>query len=122
MKVKLHVGLTVIKRVDDETGELEDPAYMVVGYSFHVLIEGKFQRLIEHFGHEPYPNLLSNGYSDFEDILKQVVDCDGIELDSEMCQFFAYTDSYERAMKFKIEVDNFFEKEFETEDYLPNED
>ncbi len=119
MKVKLEPKLRVVKEKADE---FEIPTYIIVAEVFPILIGGKFLKLIDRNGIPPHPNLLSNVCYDFENIIKQVVDCDGIELDSEKYQFWAYTDSYERAMKFKIEVDTFFENEFETEDYLPKQD
>jgi len=45
---------------------------------------------------------------DFEEFIKEKLDCRGIEFDSEFCQFFAYTETRERAMKFARDAEAYF--------------
>jgi hypothetical protein len=45
---------------------------------------------------------------DFEEFVKAKIDCRGIEFDSEFCQFFAYTETRERAMKFARDAEAYF--------------
>jgi hypothetical protein len=119
MKLKLELDLTVYKEKADE---FEIPTYIIESSGISIYIGGEFIKFIHRNVSNPLPNLFIITCYDLENIIKQVVDCDGIELASDQYQFWAYTDSYERAMKFKIELDTFFEEEFETEDYLPKQD
>ncbi len=45
---------------------------------------------------------------DFEEFIKAKIDCRGIEFDSEFCQFFAYTETRERAIKFARDCEAYF--------------
>jgi hypothetical protein len=47
---------------------------------------------------------------DFEDFIKERIDCRGIEFDSEFCQFFAYTKTPERAIRFARDIEAYFAK------------
>ena len=47
---------------------------------------------------------------DFEDFIKEKINCNGVEFDSEFCQFFAYTKTKARAIKFATDIENYFEK------------
>lgn len=47
---------------------------------------------------------------DVEDHIKEHVDCDGIDFDSEYSQFFAYAKTEERAVKFCEDTLTFFNK------------
>ena len=47
---------------------------------------------------------------DFEDFIKSRINCNGVEFDSEFCQFFAYTKTKARAIKFATDIENYFEK------------
>jgi hypothetical protein len=45
---------------------------------------------------------------DFEEFIKARLNCRGIEFDSEFCQFFAYTETKERALKFARDIEAYF--------------
>ena len=45
---------------------------------------------------------------DFEEFIKARLNCRGIEFDSEYCQFFAYTETKERAIKFARDIEAYF--------------
>ncbi len=47
---------------------------------------------------------------DFEEFVKNKINCEGIEFDPESCQFFAYADDKERAIKFLEEIEQHFKK------------
>ena len=47
---------------------------------------------------------------DFEEFVQEKIDCEGIEFDSEFCQFFAYAETEERAIKFLNEIEQHFKK------------
>jgi len=47
---------------------------------------------------------------DFEDFIQKKIDCEGIEFDSESCQFFAYAETEERAIRFLNEIEQYFKK------------
>jgi hypothetical protein len=47
---------------------------------------------------------------DFEEFVQEKIDCKGIELDSEFCQFFAYAKTKARAIKFANDIDKHFAK------------
>lgn len=46
---------------------------------------------------------------DVEDHIQDHIDCDGIDFDSESCQFFAYAKTEERAVKFCDDILAWFE-------------
>ena len=50
-----------------------------------------------------------DGNYDVEKYLQKHLDCQGIEFDSEYCQFFAYTKTEARAVRFCNEVQALFE-------------
>jgi len=45
---------------------------------------------------------------DFEEFVSKKIDSEGIEFDSETCQFFAYADTEERAIKFLNDIEAYF--------------
>jgi hypothetical protein len=47
---------------------------------------------------------------DFEELVKKKVDCKDIEFDSESCEFFAYADTEERAIKFLNDIEQYFKE------------
>jgi hypothetical protein len=47
---------------------------------------------------------------DFEDFVKEKINCKGISFDSEYCQFFAYAKTKARAVKFANDIDAHFAK------------
>jgi len=47
---------------------------------------------------------------DFEELVKKKVDCKDIEFDSESCEFFAYAETEERAIRFLNEIEQHFKK------------
>ena len=47
---------------------------------------------------------------DVEEHIQQHIDCDGIEFDSEYSQFFAYAKTEERAVKFCLDIQAWFDK------------
>jgi hypothetical protein len=47
---------------------------------------------------------------DFEDFIKEKINCNGVEFDSEFCQFFAYTKTKARAIKFATDIEKYFAK------------
>ena len=47
---------------------------------------------------------------DFQDFVKEKINCKGIEFDSEFCQFFAYAKTKARAIKFANDIDGYFAK------------
>ena len=47
---------------------------------------------------------------DFEDFVKEKINCKGIEFDSEFCEFFAYATTKARAVKFANDIDAYFAK------------
>jgi len=51
-----------------------------------------------------------DGAYDFEEYIKKHVDSEGIQFDSEYCQFFAYAKSEKRAKKFAQDITDWFEK------------
>jgi hypothetical protein len=62
-----------------------------------------------------YPDYKKLGHSydsvyDFEDAVQRLVDCSGINFDSESCQFWAYSTTSERLVKFADDIKAHFEK------------
>lgn len=47
---------------------------------------------------------------DVEEHIQEHVNCDGIDFDSETCQFFAYAKTKERAIQFCDDIQAFFNK------------
>jgi len=47
---------------------------------------------------------------DFEDFVKEKINCKGIDFDSEFCEFFAYAKTKARAIKFANDIDKYFAK------------
>ena len=47
---------------------------------------------------------------DFEDFVKEKINCKGIDFDSEYCEFFAYAKTKARAIKFAKDIDGYFAK------------
>ena len=47
---------------------------------------------------------------DFEELIREKVNCRGITFDSEFCQFFAYAKTEARAVPFAKAIEKYFEK------------
>ena len=47
---------------------------------------------------------------DFEELIREKVNCKGITFDSEFCQFFAYAKTKARAVSFTKAIEKHFEK------------
>jgi len=47
---------------------------------------------------------------DFEELIKSKVKCEGIDFDSEFCQFFAYAKTKAKALAFVNRIEKHFEK------------
>jgi hypothetical protein len=47
---------------------------------------------------------------DIEEYIRKHVDCEGMDFDSEYCQFFAYSKTLDRAKKFVEDITAWFEK------------
>jgi hypothetical protein len=47
---------------------------------------------------------------DFQDFVKEKINCKGIDFDSEFCEFFAYAKTKARAIKFAKDIDGYFAK------------
>ena len=47
---------------------------------------------------------------DFEEFIRTRINCNGVEFDSEFCQFFAYTKTKARAIKFAKDIEKYFAK------------
>ena len=47
---------------------------------------------------------------DFEDYIKEKVNCKNIVFDSEFCQFYAYAKTKQRAVSFAKAIEKYFEK------------
>jgi hypothetical protein len=47
---------------------------------------------------------------DFEEFIQTRINCNGVEFDSEFCQFFAYTKTNARAIKFAKDIEKYFAK------------
>ena len=45
---------------------------------------------------------------DFEEFVQSKINCKGIEFDSEFCQFFAYSETRDRAIKFARDCEAYF--------------
>jgi hypothetical protein len=56
-----------------------------------------------------YTSIQFESAYDFEEYVKDKID-DGIEFDSEYCQFFAYAKTKERAIEFVKNIENYFDK------------
>ena len=51
---------------------------------------------------------------DFEEVVKEKINCSGITFDSEYCQFFAYAKTKQRALGFAKAIEKYFKKVEET--------
>lgn len=51
---------------------------------------------------------------EFEDVIKNKVNCSGITFDTEYCQFFAYAKTKQRAIGFAKAIEKYFKKVEET--------
>jgi hypothetical protein len=51
-----------------------------------------------------------DGNYDVEKYLQKHIDCEGIEFDSEYCQFFAYAKTEKRAVRFCDEIQHLFDR------------
>jgi hypothetical protein len=124
MKVKLKAPLRICVNFDDETGELEDPAYTIVAFEYEDSKDRLMEKSNDDLISDSYQDIFDIGYdySDFEEIIIQAVNCDGIEFYSGSDQLCASTNSLRRAKKFVEDVWRFLSKEIETEDYLPKQD
>ena len=47
---------------------------------------------------------------DVEEHIQEHINCDGISFDSEFSQFFAYSDTEERAIKFCLDIQAWFDR------------
>jgi hypothetical protein len=47
---------------------------------------------------------------DFEEFIQSKINCEGIDFDSEYCQFFAYAKTKNRALEFVKEIEDYFSK------------
>lgn len=86
-EIRFPVGLTVYK------GDWEGAEWTVTG-------NPKKEKTVKDF---------ESAY-EFEDFLKRKINCEGMSFDSEYCQFFAYSKSKTRAVKFAKAVDSYFGK------------
>ena len=81
-ETKSSIGLSVYK------GDWEGAQWTISGY--------------------PKKDMTVRGFEsayDFEELVKKKVDCKDIEFDSESCEFFAYADTEERAIKFLNDIE-----------------
>jgi hypothetical protein len=85
--IKLEIGLTIYK------GDWEGAQWTITG-------NPKRDKTIKEF---------ESAY-DFEDFIKEKINCNGIEFDSEFCQFFAYAKTKASAIAFGKRIDKYFEK------------
>jgi hypothetical protein len=85
--IKLSIGLTIYK------GDWEGSQWTITGYP-------KKDMSIKDF---------ESAY-DFEDFVKKHINCNGIEFDSEFCQFFAYTKTKASAIAFGNRIEKYFDK------------
>ena len=84
---KSEIGLVVVKY------DFMDGEYTITGYPNR-------EKTIKEF---------DSAY-DFEDYIKNKVNCKGISFDSESCQFFAYAKSEARALSFLKAIEKQFQK------------
>ena len=85
--IKLSIGLTIYK------GDWGGSKWTITGYP-------KKDMSIRDF---------ESAY-DFEDFVKEHINCNGIEFDSEFCQFFAYTKTKASAVAFGNRIEKYFDK------------
>ena len=85
--IKLGIGLTIYK------GEWEGSQWTITGYPKKDMVIRDFE----------------SAY-DFEDFVKEHINCNGIEFDSEFCQFFAYTKTKASAVAFGNRIEKYFDK------------
>ena len=51
-----------------------------------------------------------DGAYEAEEFIQAKINCEGIDFDSEYCQFFAYAKTKSRALKFVKEIEDYFAK------------
>jgi hypothetical protein len=84
-KTKSEIGLMVYR------GDWTGAQWTITGYP-------KKEMTIREF----------DGAYEFEEFIQEKIDCTGIEFDSEYCQFFAYSDTEERAIRFLNDIEAYF--------------
>ena len=85
--IKLEIGLTIYK------GDWEGAQWTICG-------NPKQSMTIKEF---------ESAY-DFEEFIQKHINCNGIEFDSEFCQFFAYAKTKASAIAFGKRIEKYFEK------------
>jgi len=75
-----------------------------IGFTIYKLEENKEQYTITGFISKEYRFRDFDGAYDFEEYIKKHIDCSDIDFDSEYSQFFAYTNTVERAKKFVEDI------------------
>lgn len=85
--IKTNIGLTIYK------GDWDGASWTITGFPK--------QEMISHDFDSAY---------DFEDCIKRNVNCNGIDFDSEYCQFFAYAKTKARLVSFAKQIEKHFEK------------
>ena len=96
--IRFEIGLTVYKTSDEGS----DNGWVIEGSDNGWVITGNAKRALT-------VKEFDSAY-DFEDFIKEKINCNGVEFDSEFCQFFAYTKTKARAIKFATDIENYFEK------------
>ena len=86
-EIKLEVGLTIYK------GDWEGAEWTITGNVKNAMTIKEF-----------------DSAHDFEEFIREKVNCNGIEFDSEFCQFFAYAKTKRTAIAFGNRIDNYFKK------------
>ncbi len=85
--IKLEIGLTIYK------GDYDGAEWTITGNPKQSMTVKQFE----------------SAY-DFEDFIKEKINCKGIEFDSEYCQFFAYAKTKASAIAFGNRIEKYFEK------------
>jgi hypothetical protein len=86
-EIKLSIGLTIYK------GDWEGAQWTITGSPKKTMTIKEFESA-----------------HDFEDFIKEKINCNGIEFDSEFCQFFAYAKTKAIAVAFGNRIEKYFEK------------
>ena len=86
-ETKSPIGLSVYK------GEWEGAEWTVSGYPRKAMTVKEFE----------------SAY-DFEDFVKEKINCKYIDFDSESCEFYAYAKTERRALKFLNDIEQYFKK------------
>lgn len=84
-EIKLEIGLTIYK------GDWEGAQWTITGIPTKSMTIKEFD----------------SAY-DFEDFLKNHINCNGIEFDSEFCEFFAYAKTKASALAFGKRIEKYF--------------